>query len=566
LNFAKLIPQYFTICILSGLFQSNLAKRISILSAFLLYFYQMSIREYFKVYPKSAAFFSGTIFLVLYWLFGFDGITFSDDVYYLIAGKKFWEGTMEFDDYHFSTRWGAYVPSGLAGFVFGFDPHRISVISLFSYIGALGLLLKVLPKISNPWVLVIWFSTQVYLLHFLTKVYPDSLLVFCTVLIPFAAVYRSEKPFLAAFGVILGLFLGFLIKETIIFLAPLPLLLFAFDWKRGNRNLEFYSTLLGLGLTFCAFYLGYFWIKFGNPFFHFQSIQAGHYVWDHSYFDKNAWVMLKRLTISPLITFVERAYWLPLVFAIPGLVKIWRRPLSPGIEFGLAFLSLLGLFWFMSTNFRFYNPLYLNPRHLIILVPILAFLIATGWEEWCENQKLKRLVIGLIIIGVVISLILGDWKMAGFQAFAPIIIYAVRGKKQIWGIGIYLAIPALMATNYQQKLKDYSLLTQTLSRETSGIENQSFILTNNFINFSKEVLLPANKSAQDMLIPIEKLDSLKLNPPPLLKVLIYEYYKHSYPNEQVDMDALEFWLKDQKLLNENREGLVWIRIYQIGKN
>ncbi|WP_332914012.1 hypothetical protein [Algoriphagus boritolerans] len=185
------------------------AKRISILSPFLLYFYEMPVQRYIPSNPKKSAYIVGSTFLFLYWLIGFDGITFSDDVYYLLAGNKFWDGTMEFNEFHFSTRWGAYVPSGLIGFLFGFDPHRISMISLFSYLGTLYLVLKILPKDCNPWVLVTWMVTQVYLLHFLTKVYPDSLLVFWTILIPFSATFRSKKPFLAALGLISGLFFWF---------------------------------------------------------------------------------------------------------------------------------------------------------------------------------------------------------------------------------------------------------------------------------------------------------------------------------------------------------------------
>lgn len=520
----------------------------------------MRIPKVNLVDQKKYAFFTGIIFLFGYWFFAFDGITFSDDVFYLLAGKKFWEGTMEFNTYHFSTRWGAYVPSGLVGFLFGFEPHRISLISLVSYLGTLALLLKVLPKNSNPWVLLIWFSTQVYFLHFLTKVYPDSQLVFWTVLVPFSAVYRNEKPFLAALGVISGLFFGFLTKETIIFLAPLPILLFCFDWKKKNSNLRFYYSLLGLGLAFGTLYLGYFWLKFGSPFYRFESIQDGHYISEFTYADKSAWVMLKRLSILPIITFVERSYWLWIVFAIPGLVKIWRKPTSPGIEFSFAFFSMLGLFWFMSTTFRIYNPLYLNPRHLLIMVPILAFLIATGWEEWKENQKLKTWMSALILLGVIISLIQLDWKMAAFQAFAPIIIYLVQGKKLIWITGIYLLIPAVMAVSYQLKLKEYNFLIETLSMETSNTEDQSIILTNNFIDFSKEALIPEDQTSHDLLFPIEKLDSLKLIPPKQLRVLIYDYFKHSYPKEQVDVDALELWLEDNYSLDsEYHQGKIHVR-------
>jgi hypothetical protein len=47
---------------------------------------------------------------------------------------------MEVNEYHFSRRWGAYVTSGLGGYFLGFEPHRISLISLISYLGSLFLL------------------------------------------------------------------------------------------------------------------------------------------------------------------------------------------------------------------------------------------------------------------------------------------------------------------------------------------------------------------------------------------------------------------------------------------
>lgn len=520
----------------------------------------MPIRNYSYSKPKKNAFFAGAGFLFLYWLLGFDGITFSDDVYYLLAGKNFWAGTMEFNEYHFSTRWGAYIPSGLVGFLFGFDPHRISLISLISYLGTLAMLLKILPRESNPWVLLIWFSTQVYFLHFLTKVYPDSQLVFWTTLVPFSAVFRYERPILAALGMIFGLFFGFLTKETILFLAPLPVLLLALDWKKGIKNIPFYAALLGFGLVFGSLYLAYFWIQFGSPFYRFESIQDGHYISEFTYADKSASVMLKRLTILPILTFVERSYWIWIVFAIPGLVRIWKKPQSPGIEFGLAFLSLLGLFWVMSTNFRFYNPIYLNPRHLIILVPIVAFLISMGWEEWQHNLRLKRWLILLILIGTGVSLLHQDWKMAAFQALLPVIIAFFRGKKAVWAMGVYLMIPASIAIGYQWRLKEYKLLIETLYNESLYSSNQSLILTNNFIDFSKEVLIPDNESAQNLFFPIEKIDSIKSSLPQQIRVLIYDYYKHGYPKEQVDVAVLETWLNENYSLDsESVKGKLWLR-------
>jgi hypothetical protein len=510
---------------------------------------------------KKLALLGGTFFLFLYWLLGFDGITFSDDVYYLLAGKNFWEGSMEVNSYHFSSRWGAYVPSGLIGFILGFDPHKISLISLLSYVGSLWLLVQLLPRKVNPWILIMWMVTQVYFLHFLTKVYPDSLLVLWAVLIPFAASYRREKPIKAAFGVIAGLLFGFVTKETIVLLAPLPLLLFSFDVRRKILSIQFYLSLIIFGMLAGVTYLGFFWWNFGDPFYRISSINAGHYISEFTYADKGIWSILKRISYLPILTFVERAYWIWIVMAIPGIYMAWKKRFSPGVEMSLALVCLIIGFWFMTSTLAFYNPIYLNPRHLIILVPILAFLIAMGWEELQTNRELNSLILGLVALGVVISVLQQDWKMAAFQfAFWLVLLFQKIPQRNL-AIGILLLLPVLASIFYQYRNKAYSEFHKTLEAEVS--KTDSPILTNNFIHFSREVLLPNNETAQELLLPIEKLDSLKPLLPSQIRVFIYSYYLHAYPKEQEDVIKLEKWLnQDYQILDEKQEGLVKIQVLQ----
>lgn len=513
--------------------------------------------------PKSLALLAGSTFLFLYWLIGFDGITFSDDVYYLLAGKKFWEGTMEANAYHFSTRWGAYVPSGLIGWLLGFEPHRISLISLLSYLASLALLLKVLPPKSNPWILVLWFSTQVYFLHFLTKVYPDSLLVFWVVLIPFAAVYRHEKPFLAAFGLVSGLFFGFLTKETNVLLGPLPFLLYYFDRRNKTVKTSFYLSILGIGLFFASSYLGYFWVKFGDPFYRITSINAGHYISEFTYADKGIWSILRRISYLPILTFVERGYWLWIILALPAISQLRKKQATPIFEFSIAALLLLIGFWLMTSTLEFYNPIYLNPRHLIIVVPILGFLIASGWENWQANPKMRRMILALILLGIGISFFQGDFKMAGFQAAFFLLILPQKLPYRSFLIALILAIPALYSIFYQHKLKSYQTLLSTLKEEVKNSENQEVILVNNFIDFSKEVLLKGDRMAQSKLVGIEKIDSIQSLNPSRIQVMIYRYYQHAYPKEQVDVDALENWLSSEFiLLDEKEKDQIWVRSFE----
>ncbi len=508
--------------------------------------------------------FFAVFFLLTYWMVGFDGITFSDDVFYILAGENFWKGTMEVTDYHFSSRWGAYIPAGLIGFLFGYDPHTISAISLISYISTYLLLLRITEGRKSLLIMSLWFCTPVYFLHFLTKVYPDSLLVFWTCLVPFAAIYRQKYPVKAGILLVLGLFLGFLTKETIVFLAPLPVLLFYFDIRESKINLTFYWTMLMTGLLLLVGYLSYFWVAFGDPLYRISSINAGHYISEYTYADKGIGAIIKRLTILPFQTFVERAYWPWLVLAIPGLVHGLRNKSSHAFPFAISLICILVGFWFMSSTLEFYNPIYLNPRHLIILIPILAYLIGFGWEKWQNRKRWKFWIFVLLALGVGIALLLSDWKMAAFHALL-IGVFAIKNQKiRLIGLTAILLIPAMYSIYYQHRLKQYATLTETLQEETQITENKTPIYTHSFIDFSKEILLSNDSRAQELIIPLYQYPGNPALFPQRLKVLIYDYYRHAYPDEQEDIDAISSWLNDNyRLLEERKKGNVLVQEYEL---
>ncbi len=521
----------------------------------------MSNQEIFLQERRSKwAIIAGSLFLIFYWWFGFDGITFSDDVYYILAGKNFWEGNMEVDAYHFSSRWGAYVPFGFFGMLFGFSPHVFSLFSLICYVASFILISRLAERSQIP-LFSIWFCTQVYFLHFISKVYPDSALILWVSLVPFFAAYRHKRPFLAGIGMILALFFGFITKETIIFLAPFPLLLFLSDLRSKQISLKFYLALLITGIATGAIYLGYFWIEFGDPLYRIQSINDGHYISEFTYADKGIGSMVNRLTILPFTTFVERAYWPWIIFAIPGFYLALKSKAQINLEFGLAGLCLLIGFWFMSSTLEIYNPIYLNPRHLIILVPVLSVLIVFGWPVWQSSKKWRMGLTIAMLLGVLIGVILSNWKMAIFNvAFIPIIWVQIPRLKLAF-LAIILVTPTILAIPYQRNLKEYHNLLYTLDKVTLSSVNQGYVITNNFLVFSKEVLLPEKKDQQNVLLPIEDILKLQQYPPEEIEVLIYEYYLHAYPKEKVDVERLEPWIlvNGYTVLEEWKEDKLWYR-------
>ena len=99
---------------------------------------------------KSIYFLTGSLFLIGYWIFGYDGITFSDDVYYMQFGRDFWKGLELRDSSHFTERWGAFLFSGLFTHLFGYTDRWASVPSLISYLVSFYLLLHLKNENSLP--------------------------------------------------------------------------------------------------------------------------------------------------------------------------------------------------------------------------------------------------------------------------------------------------------------------------------------------------------------------------------------------------------------------------------
>ena len=328
-------------------------------------------------------------------------------------------------------------------------------------------------------------------------------------------------------------------------------------------NLSFLGYLIALGLSVILLYLAYFWWKFGDPFYRVSSINAGHYVSEFTYADKGWKSIWRRLSYLPITTFVERIYWPWIVFAIPGIWNALKTKKPIDLEFSLAFLSLLIGFWFMSSTLELYNPIYLNPRHLIVIVPIMAFLIGSGWKTWKTNPKMKWTIMSLMILGVTISVFQNDWKTAAFQGVLAVLLFLPKSSWQLAAFSLVLIGPAILAIQYQKGLKDYQNLIKSLNKELLSPENQTPILVNNFIYFSREVLIPEQGLTDKKLIPIESADSLIRTAPEEIRVFIYKYYQHAYPQEEEDIRPLGSLLEPSYQMQEGQvDGQIEIQVYR----
>ncbi|MCH7412405.1 hypothetical protein MM213_02835 [Belliella sp. R4-6] len=516
---------------------------------------------------QKQIFIISSTFLVLFWFFGYDGITFSDDVFYILTGHAFWNGENVVNSYHFSSRFGSYIFSGVSTKIFGLNDRLATIPTLIAYIFSLLIIIKCLAFRQQQIWASVFFVSHVYLLHFLPKVYPDGLLVFWAVLIPFASIYRTSKPILSAFILVLAILIGFMTKETIIYLFPFPVILFLMDWK-DRKPFKFHLWVGLFSVMLGSLYLGYFWYEFGDAFYRINSVNAGHYISEYSYNDKGGFAILKRLTITPFITFVQRSYWIWLVLAAPGVYLGLVKKQKVAFEFSLALICLLLGFWFMTTNLGFYNPIYLNPRHLIILIPVLAVLIGFGWKYWLEKRASSTYIGVTILLGALIGFFLGDYKNGAFLlVFGCALLFI--GKSKLWlkktTISAMLLIAVILSFHYQKQLKNYPKFMQELQAAVAS-PDQKILVVNNFVHFSREVLFPNDSVNQEKLFAIEELEHFENLAPDDFGLLIYNYYKHAYPKEAPDVEGfLELTENMGYKITDIKENQ-WVVFYSFSKN
>ena len=273
----------------------------------------------------------------------------------------------------------------------------------------------------------------------------------------------------------------------------------------------------------------------------------------------SSWMnIVKRISYTPVFELADRTYWLWLVMAIPGIYDGIKNNRKINLEFGLCFLCLLVGFWFMSSTFEFYNPIYLNPRHLIILIAPLAVCIAFGSRYWLNSNQWKRILASLLILGGGYSLMFGDWKIGLFYCLFAGLLYIRQERIQFTAMAFCLILPVIFSVFYQHQLKNYPHFTEAFQAQVSRSTQASPLLTHDFIYFSRKVLLE-NAEAKPPVISLHNIDGLKQNPPESLTVLVYKYYRHAYPVEQEYLDHAEAWLDKNYRITGSTEDK-WIRV------
>lgn len=336
---------------------------------------------------------------LLYFLEGFAGYYFYDDISYARFAYQLQAGTFQISEDIFSHRWGIIVPTALFYKIGGVNDFTTRLLPFLSYLGILILLFLAFSKEKVLPCILLFTGLDFYTFFFSEKLYPDLPLAFTSLGALLILFQKTAKPW-SPFAFVLLNFAAFLCKMTIVYLLPFYLLIFIQDFQK-KRYREFWKQSIVLGGFLLLLYFGFYYWQIGNPWYRWQTIQEGHYESALSYYDKSLYQILARLTYQPILMLVESSMAISFIFALPIFFKIKWQDLrsSPISFFGGVAIGILLMFWFFSTSFRYYSPIGLQARHLLIAMPLVGILASFSLQNISKKSS-SFIIIGFIFCAV----------------------------------------------------------------------------------------------------------------------------------------------------------------------
>jgi hypothetical protein len=213
----------------------------------------------------------------------------------------------------------------------------------------------------------------------------------------------------------LALGAGCFVKESAVWGAPLLLGLAAWDLAH-RANARFWRAAGAVGAGSLIVALTAYWVTTGDPLYRLHGLEATHNVRPWSFHGRSQADLVARLTYEPLAAMLENPeLGIPLALAAPAAVHAVFRlaflPRGTRLWVGVFAVVLLS-FWFGSTSLRSYNPLPVERRYLLPLLPPLAILAAISSTALVSGSARRggERVAALAIAAVALAGVVVTWR------------------------------------------------------------------------------------------------------------------------------------------------------------
>lgn len=383
----------------------------------LIVYLQNNIQEQMLHYQRKnifelLIFLASISILIIHHLYAYTGHYGYDDMHYAKLAAGLWDGSMDYSD-HYSFRWPLLFLTALSFKLFGINDFGAAIPSLLIS-GFCLLMVFVMLKPYGFKSLIFGLGLTVFdgwSLHYSDKIMPDvyiNLSMILSIYFIHSHKYSSHQDRVTrnAFGLSASFLFGFMAKESMLLILPLLAYLCSVDVYL-KRDLKFWKYAFLFAIVLFVIYFGITAMLTGYATQRFTAILENPYLSSCSYNVQSLEVLLKRISYQFLMMLVNTG-----LFLAPGILIvcfIQKRNIAflrfdDGFSFlGVCVIMLLLSSNFMSASMTSYNPLCLDPRHYMFLVPISAVAISMIIKEDLNNTTFSKGVIILLLVLTAIS-------------------------------------------------------------------------------------------------------------------------------------------------------------------
>jgi hypothetical protein len=409
-----------------------------------------------------------------------------DDMHYASLANDIAHGDFKQTDDHYRYRWGFIFPLGLSYWLFGVNDLSSGLFSM----GCMLVMAYGVWRLSSSWSLwsrilsVIFLLTYYWSGFYADKIMPDipaAAAVFSACYFYYRSYVDNKRSVFHAAMFVFSLAYGFLIKESIIIVAPIFVGWMIYDCLSAKRLTRFWFYAIIFGITAALIYLVTCYFLTGSLFARVNAIFANGYFSECSY---------DQLPLSATIDRITHQ-----------LIRIW---LDTGLLIGFPFVYLAyklggreGKFWawttiglmlcanFMSTSIQDYIPLCPDIRHYLWIVPSMSVCVGMIVEI-----KVSKTDIALpLIISIVFATLAICHHLETLPAYILCVIgWAALWVKQVWHRFAKLSIVAAFLVPLYLTYKTMSVQNYAQQKElVSGHFGQSPVVPTLVISNSAEV-------------------------------------------------------------------------------
>jgi len=338
---------------------------------------------------------------VLYRFFGYSGHFGYDDMEYAEVAYQLTQGNIDFGN-HFFYRFAIILPTAICYTLFGVNDIASSIPPIIASGLILFLVFKFMKK-DKPQSLSLALSMTLFSEWFLfygNKLMVDIYVCLAVIFVIYIIHYFRNNDRLSsskyALLFALGLLYGFVTKGTIILIIPLLVFLSLYDFIHKRHTQFWVKSIAFTVITFTLYFLFIGWLS-GDFMARFEAINAHEYINQCSYAAQDSSVVIKRITTGFIEMCRNEGFAFSLLFIVTALFFSKRlgffKLSTPNGFFLSSSLMLFLAANFMSISPSSYNPMCLDFRHYLWLVPITAIAVAKLIYESNQNERTNTLAL-----------------------------------------------------------------------------------------------------------------------------------------------------------------------------